>query len=496
MGSRGAANPTRAPVGRNGGWRMLRPYLLLPGLLSATRAQVGRNGRWRMLRPYLLLAGLLLGACAPVSLTPPPATPAPLASPVPQVTPIAFDTQQALLSFLADISAAPPDQAQAQADAFWQALVSSGREPLIFDPEVYFFYKGPARQVAWRGGFNEWSVPGLESQRLGQTDLWMAQWPNVPASRAEYQVVVDDQPPALDMANPLTQGIGVTGTHSVLVMPGFTVTDLGLQRAAGAAAGTVSQPLSITSQYLGYVVDYWVYTPTGYEHLANLPALYFMDGEGFVNDQAGAVPIVLDNLIASGRIPPVLAVFIDQREPGNPQNNRREPEFLGHPTDHALFIAAELVPAIDRAFRTDARPEARVIAGASYGGLSAFFIGITQSGTFHNLAAFSPSLWALDYPTSQPTAAQVAGLGLMKPRIQDVTQCSAPGTAACPLWPLKIFMTAGVPAWDVGDLSGVAATLARQGYPLAFHSVREAHTTAQWRGLMDEMLTFFFGRSS
>jgi enterochelin esterase-like enzyme len=450
--------------------------------------------RRRLLRPSLLVAALLLGACAPANPVPATVAPALLSAQATQAAPLAFDTQPKLLSTLQTIRSAPPEVAQARADAFWQALVSSGRDPLIFDPEVYFFYKGPARHVDWRGGFNQWSVPGLEGTRVGETDLWMAQWSaaRVPASRAEYQIAVDDQPLAPDTANPLTQASGVTGTNSLLMMPGFTVSDLG-QRASGAAAGVVSEPLSITIQFLGYVVDYWVYTPAGYEHQANLPALYLMDGNSFVSDRQGALPIVLDNLIASGRIPPVLAVFVDPREPGNPQNNRREPEFLGHPSEHARFIAEELVPAIDRAYCTEARPAARVIAGASFGGLSAIFIGITQPATFHNLAAFSPSLWALDYSLMQPNAEQVAGVGLMAPSIQAVTRCSAPGSAACPRLPLKLFMTSGVPSWDVGDLSGVAATLVREGYALDFHSVREAHTWSQWRGLSDEMLVFFFG---
>ena len=466
-----------------------------PGLAARPRAKgTLKQGSLLMKRylPWLVLARLLLAGCATASPVPATASPAAPAATAIRLAPV-FDTQQQLLNLLQSIGSALPEEAQALADDFWQALVASGREPLIFDPEVYFFYKGAATQVHWRAGFNQWGDPGLAGTRLGETDLWMAQYPNVPASRAEYQIVVDDQPPAADAANPLSQPRGQTGSNSLVVMPGFTVTDLGLQRASGVAAGTLNGPLTITSRLLGYAVAYWVYTPADYARQSSLPAVYLMDGNSFVNEREGALPIVLDNLIASGRIPPVLAVFIDQREPGRPQNNRREPEFLGHPVAHARFIAEELVPAIDRAYRTDPRPEARVIAGASYGGLSAYFIGITQSGTFHNLAAFSPSLWALDFPTTQPNPQQGAGVRLMAPLIQAVTRCSAPGTDACPRLPLRVFMTAGVPNWDVGDLTGVAANLERQGYPVAFHSALEAHTWSQWRGLSDEMLAFFFG---
>ncbi len=454
-----------------------------------------------------LMLCLLLAACGPVSTALPAATPAPITTPVPvrvtatapaatqpppnpAATPVALDTQQELLDAMAAITAAPPAEAQAQADALWQALVSSRREPLIYDTEVYFFYKGQAQSVDWRGGFNQWSTPGLVGIRVGTTDLWMAQFPMPAASRAEYEIAVDDQPLRGDAANPLTQATGLTTTNSLLVMPGFSVSDEG-QRRAGVAPGTVSAPLSITSQQLGYVVNYWVYTPAGYDPqaVARLPTLYLQDGETFLRDWRGALPIILDNLIAAGRIPPVLAVFVDEREPANPQHNRREEEFIAHPVEHALFLAEELVPAIDRAYRTDPRAAARVIAGVSYGGLSATFIGLTQSDTFQNVAAFSPSLRALDYPEMQPNLQQATGIRLMQLAIGSVTGCSE----TCPRLPLKIFMTSGIPNWDVGDLSPVVSNLLRQGYPVSFQQAGEAHTWSQWRGLSDEMLVYFFG---
>src|SRR3989304_6068113 len=151
--------------------------------------------------------------------------------------------------------------------------------------------------------------------------------------------------------------------------------------------------------------------------------LYVLDGNDFVDERMDALPNILDNLIASGRMKPVLAVFADAREPGNPQHNRREDEFLVHPVEHAQFIADELVPAIDRAYRTDPRPDARVIVGVRYGGLSATFIAVSQTNVFHNLAAFSPSLWVLDSPQHLADPQQVAGSRVMLPPMQAATEC-------------------------------------------------------------------------
>jgi hypothetical protein len=87
---------------------------------------------------------------------------------------------------------------------------------------------------------------------------------------------------------------------------------------------------------------------------------------------------------------------------------------------------------------------------------------------------------------------QAAGVALMQPVIQAVTECGAGDQ--CPRLPLRVFMTSGIPNWDVGDLSPVAANLQAEGYALDFQTAREAHTWSQWRGQSDEMLVFFFGK--
>ncbi|HSM23477.1 MAG TPA: hypothetical protein VK856_01275 [Anaerolineaceae bacterium] len=58
---------------------------------------------------------------------------------------------------------------------------------------------------------------------------------------------------------------------------------------------------------------------------------------------------------------------------------------------------------------------------------------------------------------------------------------------------MKVFITAGVPSWDVGDLSQMVDTMKTQQYPVEFHQVNEGHTWSQWRSLSDEMLIYFFG---
>lgn len=218
-----------------------------------------------------------------------------------------------------------------------------------------------------------------------------------------------------------------------------------------------------------------------------------LDGNDFLDERMGSLPNVLDNMTADGRIEPVLVVFIDSREPGHPEKNRREDEFLVHPIEHAQFIADELVPVIDRDYHTDPRPDARLIMGVSYGGLSASYIAAAQPDVFHNLAAFSPSFWVLNSPQFLPSQEQRDGSSQMLPEINAATECGGETTYTCPRLPLKVFMATGLPNWDVGDLSNLINKLEKQGYPVEYHQVNEGHTWNNWRGLSDEMLIYFFG---
>ncbi|MEP7359901.1 MAG: alpha/beta hydrolase-fold protein [Anaerolineales bacterium] len=427
---------------------------------------------------------LVLAACGPA------ATPAAVAAVSPTAARVVVSSPAELQALVDEIIAAPPAQAQAQADALWQTLVAGGRQPLILGQQVTFFYKGAAEQVQWRGTFNGWEAPGLEGASIGQTDLWMAQLELPSASRAEYKIVLNDRDWLPDPANPLLLPSGLSG-NSVVSMPGFVVSDESQERS-DVTPGKVSGDLSITSRHLGYVVNYRVYTPAGYASLDHLPVLYVLDGNDFVDERKGAIPILLDNLIGAGRIQPVLAVFADAREPGKPDHNRREAEFVTYPVEHARFIAEELVPAIDAAYLTDPRAEARVIMGSSLGGLSAYFIGAAQSGVFHNVASLSPSLWVVDNVAYLPYPQLVGGALQMVGPLQSLTDCGSDSGRACPPLPLKLFFTAGIPDWDVGDFTSQVAALRQKGYPVAYNQVREGHTWGHWRGQADEMLTYFF----
>lgn len=129
----------------------------------------------------------------------------------------------------------------------------------------------------------------------------------------------------------------------------------------------------------------WVYTPAGYAPASGCQALVlFLDGWDYLN--LIPTPTILDNLIAAGRIPPVVAVFLD-----NPVLLRDE-ELSCNPalTD---FIATTLLPWVCREFHVGAQPHQRLIAGLSLGALAAAHVAVTRPGLFGGVLSQSGSFW-------------------------------------------------------------------------------------------------------
>ncbi len=147
--------------------------------------------------------------------------------------------------------------------------------------------------------------------------------------------------------------------------------------------------------------DYWVYVPASYNAKTPPALMVFQDGGAYISEGGSfRVPIVLDNLIARGDVPPILAVFIN---PGSvpaatpdqkPRANRSyEYDSLGDA--YARFLLNELLPEVAKTWKFTAIPAGRAIVGISSGGICAFTVAwerpdqfskvITQVGSFTNI---------------------------------------------------------------------------------------------------------------
>ncbi|MEM9997839.1 MAG: alpha/beta hydrolase-fold protein [Bacteroidota bacterium] len=401
-----------------------------------------------MLRPGLLLALL----CALVS--------------IPDTTAQGFDSFEAFVDSL-DAIGAIPDAAERDAatDALWADLRAAEAIPFAMGEDVAFLWRGSAGQVVVNGDFNAWGNASWVSNRLtrvGQSNVWRLVTTFPEDSRLDYKLVLNGSNWILDPANPHQQWGGF-GPNSELRMPAWTLPAETIPDAS-VPAGALTGDVRIESAALGYGVRYRVYTPAAYADLTSLPTVYVTDGHEYRDDRLGAMTTALDNLIADGSVAPLVAVFIDPRDPDTGANRRAE-QYVENP-DFADFVADELVPVIDAAYRTDARAERRAILGTSFGGVCATYFGVERPDTFGNLAIQSPAYWVAPdlffrYGTAPP-----------------------PG--------LRIALTVGT-FFDGGEEARAMRDLfVDAGYDLTYLEVNEGHSWGSWRAQHDTILGHLF----
>jgi enterochelin esterase family protein len=366
------------------------------------------------------------------------------------------------------VAIADATQRNTQLDAFWKTLRDAGQVPYAQGNQYAFLYRGTATSVAFAGDFNSWNPASSSAPatNFAGTNLWIREGTLAPDGRTDYKVIVNNNW-ILDPANPLQMWSGLGGANNELRMPSYTFPQETVRNPA-TPRGTITADTRINSTNMSYGINYRVYTPAGYaaENLSNLPVVYVTDGHEYLADYLGSMPIVLDNLIAVGKLRPTIAVFIDPREPGNPGNNRRIAEYNMNPK-FANFVAGELVPVIDAAYRTDATADGRTILGTSMGGLNAAYFGATKGDVFDNIAIQSPA-----YNQNSPIYALYQNNDLKF---------------------LDIFQTSGTLGGDGTGATQMAGIWTARGYQFSSLVANEGHSWGQWRGQLDDILIKLIG---
>lgn len=156
----------------------------------------------------------------------------------------------------------------------------------------------------------------------------------------------------------------------------------------------------------GLTRDALVWLPPGYNEPANAtrryPVLYLHDGQN-VFEQLPGVPgewqadETATRLIAEQAIEPVIIVAIPHSGPNRiAEYIPAECGFTDFEADgegYVEFLCREVVPRVDAAFRTDARPERRAVGGASLGGLISLYAAMRRPDVFDLALVESPAVY-------------------------------------------------------------------------------------------------------
>lgn len=161
--------------------------------------------------------------------------------------------------------------------------------------------------------------------------------------------------------------------------------------APTALAGQVHEGLKCPSAILGRDVAYAVYLPPDYAaSTRRYPVVYLL--HGYTDDESGwvqfgEVGLAVDRAIAERAIPPMIIVMPD----GGVSFYINDA--AGRTRYEDMFVG-ELIPFIDRTYRTRPKREFRGLAGLSMGGWGTLVYALRHTDLFAAGAAFSAAVWS------------------------------------------------------------------------------------------------------
>jgi enterochelin esterase-like enzyme len=232
--------------------------------------------------------------------------------------------------------------------------------------------------------------------------------------------------------------------------------------------------------------------PAGYRLPENrkrrYPVLYLNDGQNLFdactsvfNGEEWSVDETVGELTASGRLPPLIVVGID-----NGGRQLRPKEYLPyvdetlspsepHPQGklYPQFLLDEVVPFVESRYRVLPGPRNRVLGGSSYGAGIALFTVMNRPGSFAGLLLESPSIYA-------------DGDHLLR------------DAATVRVWPRRIYVGTGTVEEPVEDVQKLEAVLRRAGLGndrlCVVVQQGAAHSEKWWGGRLAKALEFLFSQ--
>jgi len=225
--------------------------------------------------------------------------------------------------------------------------------------------------------------------------VWSYTTDSLPSGLYTYYFIVDGVK-TLDPGNPFT-------VRDVGSLSSMFLVDSGLgdyYKVRNVPHGTVAH-CWYSSPALGMSRRLTVYTPPGYEaSKADFPTLYLLHGMGGDEESwitSGRVAQIMDNLIAEGKVAPMLVVM-----PNGHNSNDAAPEYssrgLYRPSIVNKDVAndltessfREVISYVEGSFRAKKSKAYRAIAGLSLGGFHALYIAANHPYLFDYIGLFSP----------------------------------------------------------------------------------------------------------
>jgi GH35 family endo-1,4-beta-xylanase/enterochelin esterase-like enzyme len=242
--------------------------------------------------------------------------------------------------------------------------------------------------------------------------------------------------------------------------PAFDDPPAGFDKARKDVPHGKLEMVSYQSKSVGTTRKMQVYTPPGYSKEKKYPVLYLLHGIGGDETewQRFARPnVLLDNLLAKGKVTPMIVVMPNGRAQ---KNDRAEGNVFRSAPAFAAFekdLLKDVIPAIEARYSVKADREHRALAGLSMGGGQSLNFGLAHLDTFAWVGAFSAA----------PNTKQPAEL--------------VPDPAAAKKKLKLLWLSCGKKDRLIRISQGVNAYLKEKKVPHVWHVDGNAHDPTHWK---------------
>lgn len=426
-------------------------------------------------------------------------------------------TSKAIQTLRSHISAG-----QTSTESFWKDTKAQGTplaEPFGSDGKyqlVTFLWRSTheTRNVLVIGSFWGAGAPAAYAMRqIPGSDVWYLTLKLPSGARFTYQMSPNDpltsdgprasQRAATRQADPLSlhpeSACSPTTSKfnctSVAELPGAPPHPW-LVAKPGIAEGRVEKQ-TIKSAIQKIDRPFSVYTPANYKEDGPPNALLILfDGEDLPDDP---YPVTtLNNLIAAGKIPPTVAVFVNNVP-------RRRLVDLVASDEFADFMAKELVPWVRSNYNVTKDAKKTVLTGYSAGGLASAYVALRHPEFFGNVLTRSGAFWWSPEHNGGVCGARCPDTGGRGgDGNRDATtegNFMVKEVLASPKLPLRFYLVAGTFESDTSGEGGnilestrhLRDVLRAKGYDVHYQQFVGGHDGLSWRGALADGLIDLLG---
>jgi enterochelin esterase family protein len=309
----------------------------------------------------------------------------------------------------------------------------------------------------------------------GENGVWEATVGPINPGAYRYTFVVNGVP-VIDPRNPNTSESN-TNVWSLVYIPGAEFMDE--QNVPHGAVAAVNY----YSTALGKFRRMHVYTPPGYEASGSqkYPVFYLLHGAGDCDESwtsVGRAGFILDNLIAAKKAKPMIIVMPAGHTSQTQGFGRGAAPTAGGPPPRDEFyedFTTDIMPYVEKNYRTIADRGHRAIAGLSMGGAQTLNAAFKHLDKFSYIGVFSSGIlggggadqWEKDHAADLDNAGLKKGLKL-------------------------VWFSTGADDSLITNSKSTVELLKKHGLEASFKESPGAHTWINWRNYLDEFTPQLF----